>query len=161
MKKKQNWHIKIATDRDDQIITQHFYQLWLDNNFSADLIKEDWQQITLDFIKKAREELSFRAWLVEIDGKIVASVACQFFYGLYPSVFKAGTRQFGYIWNVYVESDYRRQGIATALVNQCLEYLKSIGCTKVLLHASNSGKPVYEKLDFLPSNEMFIDIVNE
>jgi GNAT superfamily N-acetyltransferase len=56
------------------------------------------------------------------------------------------------------ESPFRRQGIASQLTNKTIEYLKSLGCTRVILHASPFGKPVYESLGFSLSNEMRLDL---
>ena len=159
MKNKSDWKIKVATDKDDHIIAQHFYQLWLDNDIPAEQLQDNLQEITVDFLNQARQDSSFKAWLVEIEGEVVASISCQLFKGLYPLVFKSDVRQYGYIWNVYVESNYRRQGIATALMNEATNYLKSIGCTRIVLHASPSGKPVYENLGFIPNNEMRLDLL--
>ena len=114
--------------------------------------------MTLDFIAKARQELSFQAFVGKIDNKIVASVSCQLFAGLYPSIFNPNIRQYGYIWNLFVESAYRRQAIGSKLTKTALGYLRSLNCTHALLHASLHGKPVYENLGFVPKNEMIIEI---
>ncbi|MEM7590224.1 MAG: GNAT family N-acetyltransferase [Cyanobacteria bacterium P01_A01_bin.83] len=152
--------INQATPAMDRIIAQHFYQLWLDNNVSPELIDDNWLDITLNFIQQARQELKFRAFVAQVetgmDLEIVGSVSCQLFAGLYPSVLH--NRNYGYIWNVYVERNYRRQGIATQLTKAAVGYLKSLNCTKALLHASPSGKPVYQGIDFTSSNEMMLDL---
>ena len=88
--------IEQATSATDKIIAQHFYQLWLDNNIAADLIRDDWLQFTLDFIQKARQELQFQAFIAKIEAEIVGSVSCQLFAGLYPSPFKIEHRHYGY-----------------------------------------------------------------
>ncbi|BAU66948.1 acetyltransferase. putative [Stanieria sp. NIES-3757] len=149
-----------ATNQEDLVIAQHFYQLWLDNEVSPDSIRDDWLEVTLQFILQARQELSFQAFVAEIEGKIIASASCQLFAGLYPFPFKLEYRQYGYIWNVYVESAYRSQGIATKLTNENINYLKSLGCTRAILHASPHGKPVYEKLGFVASNEMRLELID-
>ena len=147
-----------ATPDVDRIIAEHFYQLWLDNNVSADLIRDDWLDVTLKFIKQARRESKFQAFVAQVETKIVGSVSCQLFAGLYPSPFKVEYRNYGYIWNVYVQSDYRRQGIATELTKTAIGYLKSLNCTKAVLHASPLGKPLYENISFISSNEMMLDL---
>ena len=59
---------------------------------------------------------------------------------------------------VHVEKAFRRRGIGKLLTNTAIDYLKSINCTKAVLHASPQGKPVYENLNFIPSNQMHLDI---
>lgn len=155
-----NLVLRKATNQEDFVIAQHFYQLWLDNEVSPDSIRDDWLEVTLQFIDQARQELSFQAFVAEVEGKIVASVSCQFFAGLYPSPFKPEYRKYGYIWNVYVESAYRCQGIATKLTNESINYLKALGCTRAILHASPHGKSVYEKLGFVANNEMRLELID-
>jgi ribosomal protein S18 acetylase RimI-like enzyme len=65
---------------------------------------------------------------------------------------------YGYIWNVYVHSDYRHQGIGTQLTKVAIDYLKELKCTKAVLHASPYGKPVYENLGFIAGNEMSLNL---
>ncbi|MBE9046528.1 GNAT family N-acetyltransferase [Pleurocapsales cyanobacterium LEGE 10410] len=146
-----------ATPEMDGIVAEHFYQLWLDNNVSANTISQDWLNVTLEFIQQARQELQFQAFIAQIEGEIIGSVSCQLFAGLYPNI--RCDRNYGYIWNVYVEKAYRRRGIATELTKVAIARLKTLNCTKALLHASPSGKPVYENLGFATSNEMMLDLV--
>ena len=150
--------IDLATPEHDVTIARHFHQLWLDNNVSPDQISDDWLSKTVKFIQNARRDLEFQAFIAQIENNIVGSVSCQLFAGLYPSPFKSEYRHYGYIWNVYVESDYRRQGIATKLTQTAIAHLSSLNCTKAILHASPSGKPVYENLGFIPGNEMVLDL---
>ena len=147
-----------ASDTEDSIVARHFYQLWLDNNIEPNSIQADWLEITLEFIAKARQELFFQAFIGKIDKEIVGSVSCQIFAGLYPFPFEPDVRKYGYIWNVYVESAYRRQGIGSKLTSEAIEYLRSLDCTHAILHASPQGKPVYEKLGFIPKNEMILEL---
>jgi ribosomal protein S18 acetylase RimI-like enzyme len=148
-----------ATSEVDRIIAKHFYQLWLDNNVPVDLICDDWLDITLEFIQNARRDLKFRAFIAQVGDKIIGSVSCQLYAGLYPAILKTEQRNYGYIWNVYVQAEYRRQGIATELTQAAVDYLQSLNCTKAILNASPSGKPVYEKLGFIAGNEMVLNLI--
>ncbi|GAB4534357.1 MAG: hypothetical protein Tsb0014_20480 [Pleurocapsa sp.] len=151
--------IKEATSSEDSLIVQHFYQLWLDNNVAPEHLRSDWLEVTLEFITKARQELSFQAFVAVVDEKIVGSVSCQLFAGLYPWLFTSDFRQYGYIWNVYVEADYRRLGIATKLTKKAISHLHSLNCTHAILHASPHGKTLYESLGFIPKNEMILELI--
>jgi ribosomal protein S18 acetylase RimI-like enzyme len=88
----------------------------------------------------------------------VGSAGSQLFAGLYPVPFQPSYRKIGYIWGVYVEPDYRHQGIGRSLTQMNLDYLKTIGCTRAVLHASPLGRSVYEQLGFQPNNEMLIEL---
>jgi GNAT superfamily N-acetyltransferase len=150
---------RAAYPQEDALIARHFYQLWQDNQVSEQDIAPNWQSISLDFIAQARQALCYQAFVAEVDGEIIGSVGCQLFAGLYPLILTASHRKYGYIWGVYVESAYRGQGFATTLTKMAIEHLKSLGCTRAILHASPAGKPVYTRLGFAESNEMRLDLV--
>jgi len=60
----------------------------------------------------------------------------------------------GAISGVYVRPEHRRRDIARRLTLACIEYLRAKGCTRIRLHASAMGRPLYEQLGFLHTNEM-------
>jgi ribosomal protein S18 acetylase RimI-like enzyme len=149
---------RTATSDDDPLIAQHFYQMWLDNQVPVEGIQSDWRNQTLQFIEQARQNLGYQAFMAEVNAQVVGSVSGQRFAGLYPMIFTPDYRQDGYIWGVYVEPAYRGQGIATELTRLALAHLKALGCTRAILNASPSGKPVYEKLGFDNSNAMYLTL---
>ncbi|MFB8789889.1 MAG: GNAT family N-acetyltransferase [Potamolinea sp.] len=151
-------NIREASVQEDSLIAEHFYHLWRDNDVPCDSIRSDWLEITIEFINRARKDLHYKAFVAEISGIVVGSASCQLFTGLYPNVLEDHYRKYGYIWGVYVESLHRNQGIGKKLILAMVDYLKSIGCTRVLLHATPLGKPVYKHLGFSDSNEMRLDL---
>ncbi|MGR3276423.1 GNAT family N-acetyltransferase [Acaryochloris marina NIES-2412] len=150
--------IRPATPTDDERIAQHFYQMWRDNQVPTEQIRPDWQTVTLKFLATARDQLGYQGYIASLDAAIVGSVGCQLFSGLYPSLIHRDQRHYGYIWGVYVESAYRRRGIGQQLTEVAVEYLRSQQCTHAILHASPWGKPVYEQIGFIPSNEMRLEL---
>ncbi|HCF28156.1 MAG TPA: GNAT family N-acetyltransferase [Cyanobacteria bacterium UBA11049] len=156
---KVNISIREASQNEDLLIARHFYQLWRDNDVAAESIRANWQEIILQFIDRARQDLFYKAFIAEVNGVAIGSASCQIFAGLYPLALVENYRKYGYIWGVYVEPAYRGQGIAKQLTSMAIAYLKSLGCTRVILHASPSGKPVYISLGFSESNEMRLDLI--
>ena len=155
---QDKFKIATATPQEDSLVANHFYRMWLDIGCDKDSLAADWEEITLKYIHHARQNLQYQAFIAEIEGKIVGSAGCQLFDGLYPQIIKAESRLYGYIWGVYVEKAYRDRGIGKQLTIQTKDYLKSIGCTKAVLHASPQGKPVYERIGFISSNQMHFDL---
>jgi len=149
--------VRQATPEEDDLIADHFYDMWQAYDMQG-ILSEDWKEQTLAFITEAREKHALAAFLVEQEGMIVASAACQLFQGLYPTVFQEDKRKYGYVWAVYVKPEARRKGLAKQLTEACNHYLKEIGCTKVMLHAAPMGKGVYEKLGFKAINEMIMEL---
>ena len=151
--------IREATTQEDLLIAQHFYQMWRDIGVPEDAINPDWCNTTLEFIEQARRNLFYKGFLAEVDDVIIGSASCQIFTGLYSNVLKPEYRKTGYIWGVYVEPSYRRQGIAKLLTSIAVEYLKAIACTQVVLNASPAGKPVYSNLGFSEGNQMVLNLI--
>lgn len=58
------------------------------------------------------------------------------------------------VLNVYVEPDWRRRGVGDSLMRALLDALAARGIRRVVLHASADGRRLYERLGFLPTNEM-------
>jgi ribosomal protein S18 acetylase RimI-like enzyme len=56
-----------------------------------------------------------------------------------------------YIWDIYVVKEYRNKGVGTALLENTMAYLKSIGVEKVGLlvnYWNENAKRLFEKLGF-------------
>ena len=60
--------------------------------------------------------------------------------------------------NVYVHPDQRGKGVARLLLERVLDECAARGVTQVSLHASEAGRPLYEKLGFKPTNEMKLKV---
>lgn len=60
----------------------------------------------------------------------------------------------GLILNVYTEPAWRRRGLAVLLMQRVLDWAAANGVKSLVLHASNDGRPLYEKLGFTATNEM-------
>jgi GNAT superfamily N-acetyltransferase len=58
------------------------------------------------------------------------------------------------VLNVYVESDWRRRGVAQALMRALLDEMAARGVNRIVLHASDEGRRLYERLGFVLTNEM-------
>ncbi|MDY6805954.1 MAG: GNAT family N-acetyltransferase [Cyanobacteriota bacterium] len=150
--------IRKATPTEDPIIAEHFHQMWLDIGVPPESIRSNWFDLTVQFIENARKELSYNAFFAVADGKIVGSSSCQLFAGLYPNILAADIRQYGYIWGVYVEAEYRHRGIGSELVGEAIAYLKSLGCTKAVLHTAPLAKSLYSHMGFEDGNQMELDL---
>ncbi len=79
-----NYRIALAKDGDLEIISHHFYRMWLDNGIPTTEIKTNWQEITVNFLDRAIAELAYRAFIAKINEQIIGSVSCQLYSGLYP-----------------------------------------------------------------------------
>lgn len=95
---------------------------------------------------------SFRAWLVEVEG--LAAACGGLVIRQAPPTYHNLTGREGYIMGMYTRPEYRRRGLATAIMQTILDALRKEGIQRVTLRASYEGRPVYEKLGFEPTSEM-------
>lgn len=56
--------------------------------------------------------------------------------------------------NVYTESEVRGRGIARALMSVLMQWAATEAFDRVVLHASDAGRPLYQSLGFSSTNEM-------
>ena len=58
------------------------------------------------------------------------------------------------ILNVFTEPQWRRQGVAVLLLQRIIEWARAERLDRLVLHASEAGRPLYERLGFVGTNEM-------
>jgi GNAT superfamily N-acetyltransferase len=58
------------------------------------------------------------------------------------------------VLNVFTEPHWRRQGLAELLMRRILEWARSERLDRLVLHASLEGRGLYDRLGFVPTNEM-------
>jgi len=92
----------------------------------------------------------FLAWVAEEDGEIVATSGLVFFErppnGTSPTGLEA------YVMNMYTRPLWRGRGLATALLDAAIVHVKRTDARRVWLHATDVGRPVYERAGFVASD---------
>ena len=95
----------------------------------------------------------FFAYIAEEDGKAVGSAFLVVKEMPPNSNFPNG--RIGDVLNVYVRPEYRRQGIAKALMELLISDAKAFELDYIELKASEDGYPLYKKLGFRDSVSSF------
>ena len=95
----------------------------------------------------------YHAWLVSApDGSIVAGAGLWLMD--WPShMIGQGARR-GNILNVYTADNFRRRGLARRLMEAVLLWCLENDGDTIILHASSSGRSLYESMGFVPTNEL-------
>jgi ribosomal protein S18 acetylase RimI-like enzyme len=146
--------IRTATPDEDEILVGHHLKIWDSYGTPPEHYRPDAAARILSFIRSGREERRLTSFLAIVDGEIAGSASCQMHQSPFPEIIQPEQRLHGYIWSVYVADAFRRRGIALALTNKAVAYLKSIGCTTAVIHASDAGEPVYRAAGFELAKEM-------
>ena len=111
---------------------------------------EEFRSKNYDYFKQHLPDDSFISWVASDKDKIAAISGLCFYYA--PPTFSDPSGTTAYIMNIYTKPQYRRKGIAARLMGYIIQEAKSRGCGKITLHASDMGRPVYEKLGFKDAN---------
>ena len=82
-------------------------------------------------------------FVADIDGQVRGTVATIPF-----------ENRFAWIGMVLVDPDYRGRGLGTRLLERAIDYLDELKIPALKLDATPQGKPLYEKLRFLPEYEI-------
>lgn len=98
------------------------------------------------YLGRALSSEEFIAWIVEDDGKVVATGGMVVYERMMRSK-GAGVGLEGYILNVYTLPEHRRRGHAVRMMDALLECAQERGIRLTLL-ATDDGRPLYEKLGF-------------
>jgi GNAT superfamily N-acetyltransferase len=130
---------------------EHLVQLRIDfikevqhveNNDNDEALAQEMRRF---FISTMPED-GFIAWIAEEDGRIIGtSGLC--FYRLAPS-YSNMSGGVAYIQNMYTLPEHRGRGIATVLFERLLDEARERGYKKISLHATDMGRPIYEKFGF-------------
>ena len=59
----------------------------------------------------------------------------------------------GFVFNVYVSEAHRKKGLARRLMNAMHDYCRAEGIERVVLNASTFGKPLYDAIGYVVTEE--------
>ena len=112
---------------------------------------------SLAALDSALADGSYAGWLAcDAEGAIIGGAGVHVKPQL-PRVTSAGHVAAGpapLVVNVYTQPEWRGRGVARALMAALMHWSQGQGFDRVVLHASDSGLPLYDKLGFKPTNEM-------
>ena len=146
------WQVRPAEQADIEALVALRRALFHDIGYQDEAVLERVAQVSAAYFATALPQGEFRAWVAEADGQVVAGGGLVIHCG--PPTARNLRGREGYIMNMYTRPEWRRQGIATAILRAILEHLQAQDITLVSLHASPDGQGIYERHGFEPTNEM-------
>ena len=107
----------------------------------------------LRYIVQAMPAGTFRSWVIEHQGTVVAGGGLQL-RTLMPRPGYVYGEPEGLIVSMWTEPGHRRRGLGRQIVEAILAWGRANGVTRFALHASDDGRPLYELYGFRATNEM-------
>ena len=146
-------HVRVATTADAAVVARHRVAMFRDMGVLGAADGDALEVGSRLALAGALADGGYRGWLVEVDGAVVAGGGLV----LRPLLPRPGHPQGGteaYVLNVYTEPAHRRRGLARRLMAAILSWCDDAGVSRVSLHASDDGRPLYATIGFAPTNEM-------
>jgi len=155
----ETFEVRRATARDADIIGWHRARMFQDmGDVSGDAF-EILRARARSRLEQWIDSGNYVGWLATPAGKpemIVAGAGVQL-QPILPrprDVSTIGEGRQGTIVNVFTEPQWRRRGIACLLIQEIIIWSRDEKLDRLILHASDEGRSIYEKLGFVASNEM-------
>ncbi len=157
------YRIRRATAADAGVLARHRAEMFRDMGELPASVYDTLIDAARAYLTQAITDGRYVGWVAELDAgsrEVVGGAGLQL-RELLPRPDVARERLVrgpqGLIVNVYTERAWRRKGVADALMRELLQWCRGNGIESVVLHASDDGRPLYEKLGFRPTNEMRYD----
>jgi ribosomal protein S18 acetylase RimI-like enzyme len=112
------------------------------------------EKANLAYLTRALPNGEYLAWVAEVEGRTVGAGGMVMRYT--PPTVTNLTGKEGYILSIYTEPEWRGKGVASAIIQAILDYLRASGIPKASLRCREEVRPLYEKLGFNPGEEMVV-----
>jgi GNAT superfamily N-acetyltransferase len=144
--------VPVADPADIEVGVRFRYAMKVELAMRVNLLRPDWAARETAYFAKRTAEGGAQWYLAKAGEQFVGS-ACAYVDDSW-AVTLLEHPQNGWIIGVYVVPEYRRRGIARALTDAALTWLRGTECVEARLHASPYGRGIYESLGFELTNEM-------
>ncbi len=155
--------VRRAEARDIPHILRHRVGMFRDMGVLPPDLETDLADRTRSCLEEAMPNGEYLGWLATPSGEpenVVAGAGVQIRRALpHPRSLSGGATgiaagRHAIVLNVFTEPPFRRRGLARILMDHVLEWARASGTEVLVLHASGAGRPLYERLGFVPTNEM-------
>ncbi len=121
------------------------------NQLPEDTDMSQVRQASYEYYQRALKSGEHIAYLVYDNHTFVGAGGVSF-YQVMP-VYHNPSGKKAYIMNMYTAPEYRRQGIAYKTLDLIVKEIRKRGVSKIILEATDMGRPLYEKYGFVPMKD--------
>ncbi len=139
-----------ATLEDVEVLVQLRLQLFRE---TGDVTEDSpWPEVAETARTYFQENLPtehFLAWVAEANGQIIGTSGLIFFEK--PPTVKR--QREAYIMNMYTIPEWQRRGVASALLQEIISYVRTTSARRIWLRTTEPGRQLYEKHGFVPTRD--------
>jgi ribosomal protein S18 acetylase RimI-like enzyme len=154
--------IRAATLEDVPVIARHRIMMFSDMGQLPDARRPELLERSVEYLRAALETGEYFGWLAAAEEParpIVGGAGVQLRRTLPHPLTRDGETRIAVgrqavVLNVYTESAWRRRGVAELLMRHVIEWAGNADLDTLVLHASDDGRHLYERLGFAQTNEM-------
>ena len=148
-----------VTIDDVDLITDHRVRMFADNGHPQAVLEAMTEPFRTWLTSRLRNG-TYVGWVMDDEGAAAASCGLLFLdwppHYLHPTV---DCRP--YVLNVFVDARHRGRGLQRKLMELCEAECRARGMNYVVLHASVMGRPLYERMNWVATNEMALTLQPE
>jgi len=115
------------------------------------------RQTLKQYLKGSLKNESFISWIAEYENKSIG------FSGMVireqPGNFEIPNGKTGYILNMYTIKKYRKNGIASLLLQKLIDDAKLRNLDRLELHATSDGEPIYKQIGFIEPHDKVLELI--
>jgi GNAT superfamily N-acetyltransferase len=152
------FRIRLATPADAETIAWHRARMFQDMGEVRMELFEEFRAKSRDRLHDALARGEYIGWLAspENDSSLIVGGAGVHLQRTLPHPLSRSALaegRHGVIVNVFTEPEWRRRGAAEMLLRRIIEWARAERLDRLVLHASEEGRALYERLGFVTSNE--------
>jgi GNAT superfamily N-acetyltransferase len=147
------FRIAFAGPKDLDLLVSHRLKMWGD-------IHPEWkgalrgsEEFTKAWIKEKLSEGKLVGFIARAPDGTVAGSGCVWIREEQPRPTNPSL-EVPYLMSMYTEREFRRKGVAGEVVMSAVKWCRAHKYQRIVLHASEEGRPLYESLGFEPGSEM-------
>ena len=152
--------IRLATVADAPALARHRAEMFRDMGDLPDELYDPLVEAARRALEECLETREYVGWVAcpaDHPDQIVAGAGIQL-RRLLPRP-EPGRREVrrgpeAIVVNVFTERAWRRRGLARRLMERVIAWAREHGVARLVLHAAPKGRPLYDQLEFVPTNEM-------
>lgn len=157
MSSELKFKVSYARPEDLELLVSHRLKMWRDVHPELGPKVQKSAKATREWIRKKLSDGTLVGFVARApDGKVAGS-GCIWIREEQPRPTNPRQR-FPYLMSMYTEKEFRRKGVARLILGRALKWCRDHKYERVVLHASDKGRPLYESFGFESTPEMRLSL---